>query len=153
MSVLVSKREMSNTEYLRTLRILEVTVIQRSRKKPRELDGLFLFDFIKYAKDAFNYAVAAHTFPISNKEDVLQQQKYFKLSLISINLFNAQLGIYYDLYRYEEKGLSSAEMQTLSNLAYNASTQLSSAMVIYKKRYKQFNFNDIETEQVKIDEN
>lgn len=138
MSVLKSKRELSKTEYLKTLRELEVFIIKRAAKKPRKMDHLFLNDFIQLSKDALNNAVAGYSVIVSCKEDVALVHRYLMLSYAKVQALNSQVGIYYDLYRDYPDGLSQAEMKTLSKLIFDSAHQLTIAIRDNKQRHKHF---------------
>lgn len=135
MSVLLSKRHMSSTEHIKNLRELETTLFRRSSKK-KDYEHTFLSYVLNLSCKAYSYAIRAETIPIRTIKDAQCQDELLHRSLMCIQDLNAQLGIYYELYRDQPKGLTPKEMETLAALINSAANNLVIAIQKYKNRNK-----------------
>lgn len=150
MSVLLSKRKVSNIQHLKELRSLVNFLLDRAQSSKRlklqqQTMGFsdfyadaFMYCMWDHAREAYDNAVSAYSLTVNTKEDAILQHRLLRLSQSYINKVNANLGIYYDRYSQMKGALTAHEMEKLSSLVFNSAKLLAEEIKRQDKQHKDF---------------
>lgn len=132
-SVRLSERELSKTEFLRVLLDIEKWSLNKSECAPKKYRFMINNQLVKYSAEAFNNAKMANSIYVTNAKQLEIREEYFLRAYINVQAFVSQIEVIYSVC---SDFMSSNELRELSKMAFDALSLLKGVMKSDKQRFK-----------------
>ena len=96
MSVVVSKRQESEVQFLENARKLEVYTFQRTIKMPKRYNH-FKIMLERFAINIYNYCKIGNSIRLKDEESLVKRNRYFEKALIELYQYIGQIDILTEL--------------------------------------------------------
>lgn len=134
MPVRESERELSNIEFLKVLRDIEVFLVKRQNEKPKKFRYFFSEHLISHSADAYSNAKMANSIYVTDVDSKKLRKIHLQRAYIEIQSLISQIDVLYCVYKSDV--FTNAELENISKLMHEASKLIKGVINADKKRYK-----------------